>query len=223
MDHYLVTITGTQPLLMHADDIEWADQMTAWKDDKDNKKGSKAGDDRSPSWRWLGNLYHDGEQIVFPMENIMRSLMEGGAMVPVPGGRAGKTFKAQTQSGIQPLAPSWPLLVNGKTIKVGKLLKLVGNANFEKHKEAALEHGFQLFIKRAKIGASKHVRVRPEFMTWEITGELAISDEQITQAILEDILEMSGRYKGLGDWRPSSKTPGFRGMFVSTVKLIKSR
>lgn len=222
MEHFSVTITGTQPILLHADDIEWSDQMTAWKDDKSNKKGSKAGDDRSPAWRWMGNLYHDGERIVLPMENIMRCLMEGGAMVPVPGGKSGKTFKAQTQSGIQPLAPSWPLLVGGKEIKVGKLLNLVGNNDFEAHKSAALEHGFELFIKRAKIGASKHVRVRPEFRTWELTGELAISDEQISQGILEDILEMSGRYKGLGDWRPSSKTPGFRGMFTARVERAKS-
>lgn len=222
MEHFSVTITGTQPILLHADDIEWSDQMTAWKDDKSNKKGSKAGDDRSPAWRWIGNLYHDGERIVLPMENVMRCLMEGGAMVPVPGGKSGKTFKAQTQSGIQPLSPSWPLLVGGSEIKVGKLLKLVGNNDFEAHKKAALEHGFELFIKRAKIGASKHVRVRPEFRTWELIGELAVSDEQITQPILEDILEMAGRYKGLGDWRPSSKTPGFRGMFVSKVERAKA-
>lgn len=218
MEHYLVTITGTQPLLMHADDIEWADRMEGWKNDKDNKKGSKAGDDRSPAWRWLGNLYHDGESVVMPMENIMRCLMEGGAMVPVPGGKNGKTFKAQTQSGIQPLAPSWPILVAGKTIPVVKLLKLVGNGDFEVHKKYAADHQFELFIKRAKIGASKHVRVRPQFQNWQCEGQLVVSDEQITIGILRDILEMAGRYKGLGDWRPSSKTPGFRGMFTAEVK-----
>jgi hypothetical protein len=51
MRNYEVTMTGTQPLLLHADDIEWADRMSAWKDDPANKKTSKAGDDRSPAWR----------------------------------------------------------------------------------------------------------------------------------------------------------------------------
>lgn len=219
MEHYEITITGTQPLLMHADDIEWADQMDAWKNDKDNKKSSKAGDDRSPAHRWLGNLYHDGERIVMPVENIMRCIMEGGAMVPVPGGKNGKTFKAQTQSGIQPLAPSWPILVESKEVPVAKLLKLTAQKDFTAHKQAALDHGFELFIKRAKIGSSKHVRVRPQFQRWTVRGELVVSDEQITQSIFEDILEMAGKYKGLGDWRPSSpKAPGFRGMFTAAIK-----
>jgi hypothetical protein len=33
---------------------------------------------------------YDGERIVMPCDNIMRALMEGGAMVPVPGGKMGK-------------------------------------------------------------------------------------------------------------------------------------
>lgn len=223
LQHYLVTITGAQPLLMHADDIEWADRMEAWKNDKSNVKNSKAGDDRSPAWRWLGNLYHDGIRIAMPVENLMRCLMEGAAMVPVPGGKNGKTFKAQSQSGIQPLAATWPLLVNGKEILIGNLLKMAGNPKFDDHKNIAIEHGFELFVKRAKIGQSKHVRVRPQFQTWATSGELVVSDDQITESILADILQMAGKYKGLGDWRPSSKTPGFRGMFTAEVKLMKGK
>ena len=218
METYKITITGTQPLLMHADDIEWADQMTAWKDNADNKKSSTAGDDRSPAWRWLGNLYHDKTRLVMPVENIMRCLMEGAAMVPVPNGKMGKTFKAQSQSGIQPTDANWPLMVGGKEIAADKLLKLTGVKDFEVHKKAALDHGFELFLKRAKIGSSKHVRVRPQFQTWACGGGLVVSDEQITVAVLRKIFEMGGRYKGLGDWRPSSKTPGFRGMFTAIVK-----
>jgi len=223
MEHYLITITGTQSLLMHADDIEWADQMEAWKNDKDNKKGSKAGDDRSPAWRWLGNLYHDGKRIVMPIGNIMRCLMEGGTQVPVPGGKGSKTFKAQTQSGIQAVESSWPLLLAGKEIPVAKLLMLTGNKDFAAHKQAAIDHGFTLFLKRAKIGNSKHVRVRPRFDTWAIRGEIVVADEQITEAIIRDILEMAGRYKGLGDWRPSSKTPGSYGMFTAQIQPITAK
>lgn len=224
MEHYQITITGTQPLLMHADDIEWADQMESWKNDKDNKKSSKAGDDRSPAHRWLGNLYHDGARIVMPIENIMRCIMEGGAMVIVPGGKNGKTFKAQTQSGIQPIVPTWPVSIGGKEIPVAKLLKLVNSKDFSAHKQAAIDHGFELFIKRAKIGSSKHVRVRPRFQTWSICGELAVSDEQITQDILRDILEQAGKYKGLGDWRPSSpKAPGCYGTFIAQIEPAKKR
>jgi hypothetical protein len=222
MKKFQVTITGTQPLLMHNDDIEWSDAMERWRADKDNKKSSKAGDDRSPAFRWIGALYrNEAGQIIMPTENIMRALMEGGAMVPVPGGRSGKTFKAQSQSGIMPTAIGWPLLVNGRDIDSAATINaLLNETNFDKHKEAVGQLGFSLFLKRAKIGTSKHVRVRPRFESWATAGELVVTDEQVTTDVLTDILEMAGKYKGLCDWRPSSKTPGTFGMFTSTVEEI---
>lgn len=221
MQTYRVTITGTQPLLMHADDIEWADEMERWKLDKDHKKLSKAGDDRTPAHRWIGSLYRDeAGEVVMPTENLMRCLMEGGAMVLVPGGRSGKTFKAQTQSGIMPRALGWPLLVSGKRIDGKPIEALLGEKDFSVHKETVETLGFSLFVKRARIGASKHVRVRPRFDSWQASGDLVVVDEQITEAVLTDIFEMAGTYKGLGDWRPSSKTPGTFGMFTARIERL---
>ena len=218
---YLITITGTQPLLMHHDDIDWADKMERWKLDKDNKKNSKAGDDRTPAFRWMGNLYRDENgAIILPTDNIMRCIMEGAAMVLVPGGKSGKTFKAQSQSGIMPRATGWDLMIGGKRIDTAPLSNLMSENDFAKHEEAARATGFTLFKKRAKIGQSKHVRVRPRFDQWSAGGELVVVDEQITDSVLSDILEMAGKYKGLGDWRPSSKTPGTFGMFTATVKRM---
>jgi len=215
---YKVDIIGNQPLLMHPDNIEWADEMEAWKNDKDNKKSSKAGDDRTPAWRWIGNLYHDGEVVIVPVENIMRCLMEGGALVLVPGGRSGKTFKAQTQSGIMPTNVGWPVLLDGKPISFAPFKAMIGNKDFSEHKAVAEASGFDLFVKRARIGGSKHVRVRPRFTRWSISGELVVTDEQITSSVLEDILECAGTYKGLCDWRPGSKTPGMFGTFEAKIK-----
>jgi hypothetical protein len=224
MQTYQVLMTGKQPLLMHADDIGWSDQMAAWRSDKDNKKASVAGDDRTPAFTWIGSLYRDEEKrIVMPTENIMRALMEGGAMVPVPG--AGKkTFKSQSQSGIMPRALSWPLLVNGK-VPDGKAIEaidgLLKEKDFKKHQEKVEALGlFDLFVKRARIGTNKHIRVRPRFYNWAAVGELVVQDEQITESILRDILFMAGTYKGLGDWRPGAKTPGSYGIFLAEVKLL---
>jgi hypothetical protein len=206
---------------MHADDIEWADAMELWKADKNNKKTSRAGDDRSPAHRWIGSLYRTQDEpsvLALPSENLMRALMEGGAMVPVPGAKGSKTFKSQSQSGIAPREPHWPLLVDGKPVPFAPLWGLTKQPDFEKHKEAARKLGFDLFLKRAKIGQSKHVRVRPRFDEWAATGELAVHDDQITTDVLQDILESAGRYKGLGDWRPGSKTPGTFGMFTAEVE-----
>jgi hypothetical protein len=221
MQTYHIEIKGIQPLLMHNDDIGWADTMDAWKSDKDNKKSSKAGDDRSPAFRWIGSLYRNEKGIiVMPTENVMRALMEGGAMVPVPGAKNAKTFKSQSQSGVMPTETGWPLLIKGKAPDGKVIDKLLGEKDFETHKEEVKKIGFELFLKRARIGSSKHIRVRPKFHDWAIAGQLRVNDEQITQSVLEDILDMAGKYKGLGDWRPSSKTPGVYGMFEAKVKKV---
>lgn len=220
MKSYKVTITGKTPLLMHADNIEWADKMEAWKSDPANRKGSKAGDDRSPAFRWLGSLYHDNERVCIPSDNLMRCMMEGGAMVPVPGGRMGKTFKAQTQSGMVVGEPFWPLLVGGKEIPLAPLMALAEESDYAEHQATCSRHGFMLYLKRAKIGQAKHVRVRPRFDNWQATGTINVWDEQLTLDVLRQVLTYAGQYKGLCDWRPGGKTPGPHGMFSAEVKQL---
>ena len=220
MRRYEITISGQTPLLMHWDNIEWADRLDEWKNDSGNKKNSKAGDDRSPAWRWVGSMYHDGAHVAVPNDNLMRCLMEGGAMVPVPGGKSGKTFKAQTQSGMMVAEPFWPVLIDGAAVPMSDINPLLKVEDFGKHKEAVSALGFRLHVKRAKIGASKHIRVRPCFDRWEVRGTVSVWDDQITERVLADILRYAGQYKGLGDWRPGGKTPGSFGMFEAAVKEV---
>lgn len=216
--NYLVTIVGSTDLLMHQDNIEWADEMEAWKNDPANKKLSKAGDDRTPAWRWLGCLYHDGTRIALPCDNLQSAMMGGGALVPVPGGKSGKTFKAQSQSGMYPVEQHWPLRVRGREITMAELDPLRDEPRFGLHIARARELGFSLFVKRAKIGMTKHVRVRPRFAEWKASGTICVIDDQITQTVLEQILQYAGTYKGIGDWRPGGKTPGRFGMFTAKVQ-----
>ena len=210
---YHVELEGVTPLLMHWDNIEWADQMEAWKSDPANKKGSKAGDDRSPAFRWIGSVYHDGERVCMSSDNLSRCLMEGGAMVPVPGGKNGKTFKAQTQSGMKVDDMFVPLDVHGKVILWKTIQALVQEPQFAVHVETVKKLGFRLFVKRAPIGQSKHIRVRPCFDEWSLKFLISVWDGQITDDVLQSLFEYAGTYKGLCDWRPGSKTPGPYGMF----------
>ena len=218
---YSVRITGTTPLLLHADNIEWADRMDAWKNDPANRKNSKAGDDRTPPFRWIGNLYHDGNVIAMPSDNLMRCIMEGGAMVLVPGGRSGKSFKSQTQSGCLTGEAYWPLLIDGHTVPWAELALLEKEADFSAHQAKASALGFQLFIKRAKVGTSKHIRVRPRFDRWALDGTINVTDDQLTLGVMRDILQYAGQYKGLGDGRPGGKTPGPHGMFTAEIRERK--
>lgn len=217
MRSYAVELTGKMPLLMHADNIEWADEMDRWRAEPTNKKGSKPGDDRSPAFRWLGALYHDGTHVGLPNDNLMRAFMEGGALVPVPGGKHGKTFKAQSQSGMLVDGTHWPLVIGGQLLPVAPILALKTEPSFDVHRARVEAMGFALNLKRAKIGTSKHVRVRPLFERWNASGVVYVWDEQITLDILAQIITQAGLYKGLGDWRPGGRTPGPFGMFTALV------
>jgi hypothetical protein len=91
--------------------------------------------------------------------------------------------------------------------------------DYEAHCQFAREHGFELFAKSARIGQSKHVRVRPKFVRWEVSGTVTAFDDTITTDVLTSILTAAGRYAGLCDWRPSSpKSPGPYGTFTAVIK-----
>ena len=194
--------------------------MDLWKNDPENKGLSKAGDDRTPGYRWIGYLYHDGNYVAMPQDNIRRCLMDGGTQVLVPGGKSGKTFKTQTQSGMMCETPYWSFFCNGQQIPMDQINALLGKNDYAAHVRAVQDMGFALFAKRAKIGTSKHIRVRPRFDEWSVEGNLLVWDDQLTLDVLAMILEYGGRYKGLGDWRPGAKTPGPFGIFDSEIEEI---
>ena len=218
---YRITLTGETALLLHHDNISWAETMKSWGTDPANRPSSVAGDDRSPAWRWLGNLYHCAGLLTVPADNIMTLLREGGMRCPT--GKGQKTFKAQTQSGLMVNESDWNLLIKGKTVPYAPFESLIENSDFQAHEQAAIDHGFVLFVKRAKIGAAKHIRVRPRFNPgWQISGTITVFDDAITTDVLRNILTFAGAYAGLGDWRPSSpKSPGPFGKFTAEVEEIR--
>jgi hypothetical protein len=219
MKTFQINITGTMPMLMHADNIDWADTMELWKNDPKNKTKSKAGDDRTPPWRWIGCLNTDGNIVTIPSEYIMRCLMEGGALVPTGTGKT--TWKSRTQSGLVCQDFHWPLIIKSANISIKEIGKMRELESFAENAARVQELQFSLFVKRAKIGTSKHIRVRPRFDNWSSEGRIVATDEGITLPVIENIFEMAGRFKGLGDWRPGAKTPGPFGTFTAEIKEIK--
>lgn len=220
MKRYAVTLTGETPLLMHNDNLQWSEAMDAWRLDPANKKLSKPGDDRTPAWRWLGYLYIESSKVVIPADNLMTLLREGGKKIQT--GKGQETFQRYTQSGIVVDQSSWPISVGGKEIPYAPIKALIGESDFEKHQAVIEGLGFELFVKRAKIGTAKHVRVRPRFDNWSVSGTLTVLlDDAIGTATIETILKLGGAYCGLCDWRPSSpKSPGSFGKFTAKVTEI---
>jgi hypothetical protein len=222
MNHstYAVELTGETPLLMHHDNLSWAEVMKKWELDPANQKISVKGDDRSPAWRWIGNLYVEQGRVVIPSDNLMTVLREGGTRCPTGNGK--KTFKAQTQSGLVVDQSAWTLTVkDGAEVPYAPIKALIEEPDFALHELQAQELGFSLFVKRAKIGQAKHVRVRPRFDQWSCKGTITVFDEMITRDVLKNILTFAGNYAGMGDWRPSSpKSPGPWGKFTATIKAV---
>jgi len=215
---YAVTMTGETPLLMHQDNIVFGERVKAWAKDPANKGASTAGDDRTPAWTWIGYAYHDGQRLCMPSDNLMTMLREGGAKVPKKGKQ---TYKKDTQSGILLDDQAFALEVDGKEIPLSAIEPLLKESSFLKHVETAESLGFELLVKRARIGRAKHVRVRPMFRRWTLRGRLTVLDEEmsgITEDVLQQIFDYAGALCGLGDWRPSSGSSGTFGRFTAVVE-----
>lgn len=207
------TLTGITPLLMHADDVEAASTLADWRKAPENKNVSVPGDDRSPPWTWQTYLYRDAEGLVaMPADNVMVCLRQAGAKMILKGQ---KTFKEITQSGLLIADETLDFTIGGKSIEVAQFVD-ARDDSFADQKKAADKAGFDLLVKRAKVGNSKHVRVRPKFTGWEISGLIQVLAPEITFDHLKTLFALAGDV-GLCDWRPGCKTPGRFGMFEAKV------
>jgi len=218
MRSYQFELVGRTPLLVHADDIEGADRLTEWRKDPANKNFSKPGDDRSPPWTWATYLYTDGILLVIPSDNLMVALRSAGAQFIL---KKQKTFKSLTQTGLF-IPEDMPLLVGGNQIKNADIEAITKLDTFVQQAEAAKKLGFSLFMKRAKVSTSKHIRVRARIEDWSLKGVVRVIKDEITEDILSNIFKIAGEDYGLCDWRPGSpKSPGPFGTFETRLNLMK--
>ena len=222
MQSYHFTLTGKTSLIMHQDSIDWTDFIDEWRANPSNKPYlTKAkGDDRAPGFVWFGFLYHDGTHIAIPTDNLMRALRDGAAKISKGSGK--ETFKRQSQSGmgIQPHA----LLLYGanqQPIPIAPFQALADRQEraFMVHRQAARDHGFDIFAKRARIGKAKHIRARPIFHQWTVSGTVTVWDDTITPVVVRQMFELTGTLVGLCDWRPAApEAPGHYGLFDVTLE-----
>lgn len=217
MKTYDFELSGITPLLMHADDVERADDLDAWRKNPANKNISKPGDDRSPAWTWQTYCYSDGKVLCVPTENLLTCLRAAGAEIAMKGQ---KTFKAATQTGLLVEQEYLPLLVNGDQVLVADI-DAIASEKFGDHKHAVDKLGFRLFVKRAKVGTNKHVRVRPRFDSWKLRGRIIAMTPEFTPEVMQTLFRVAGLTKGLGDWRAASpKSPGPFGRFETVLKEV---
>lgn len=215
MQAFKFQLTGVTPLIMHNNNIEERDAIDAI---RKRMKGGKPGDDRSPPESWKGYLYvsEDTGNVCIPSENLLACLLGGGTKVKVGGKETLKTHSQRV--GFDRL--DYDLVVNGAPIVKTSIDKISGE--FGEHAVDARKLGFRLHVKPCTVGTSKHIRVRPIFSNWFLSGGFEIEEEDATVlglTPLRDLFTACGRLVGLGDWRPSApKRPGQYGRFTATVE-----
>jgi len=216
---YRFKLTGKTPLIMHADNIAAGDELNAWRKDPANKDLSVKGDDRSPPWTWSTYLYSDGDVITVPSETIMACLRDAGKTVKIQGN---KTFKSATQSQLLIKEIDLPLLVDGATVAIADIQKLLDKP-FPEQAAGVEEFGFSLNLKRVKVASSKNLRVRPIFDTWSVEGNLTVRDDALlTEDKVKLLFRIAGEEKGLLDWRPGAPCPGPYGTFSVSITKVCS-
>jgi len=221
MHSYQVSLTGITPLMMHRDNLEFKRVVEQWQRDPANRDKSVPGDDRSPAFAWIGSLYHDGTNLAVPTDCVMAACM--GAGTEMKAARGKKSLKAQTQSGMAFTEPYLQFSVNGGSpVPFSGITALqADDVNFDVHQQRVQALGFSLDVRRARVGMSKHVRVRPVFNEWSAVGTLNVWDDVLTIETLETLLYLAGDRYGILEWRPSSRRPGPFGRFRATVKEVK--
>jgi len=210
------TLNGKTPLLIHSDDVIAGDRLQQWRKDPTNKKSSVAGDDRSPAWSWMTYLYHDNNVLTVPTDNLARCMVLAGTQITL---KKQTTMKSVAASGLFIHEIDMPIVGPMGTVPLSKIVA-IEDMSFAEQVNAVRSLGFDLFVKRAKVGTSKHVRVRPRFNQWSLSGVIEITCPDIREEHLRQMFEIAGTYKGLCDWRPSSPTPGKFGTFTSVVEKL---
>lgn len=219
---YQFTLTGLSPLIVHADKIEAADEVSKW---QAAHKDTPRGDDRYPAWRWLTYVYHDGEHFAFPSANMMRCLIKAGTLKVLKGK---KTYKQLVPASVvfddeflEFYGPKGKIPIEPFIEAKAKMNGSGGEDAFDEQKDLAEDHGFAIDMRRVTVQQSKHIRCRPFFREWKVVGHLEKISNDISDADLAELFNIAGSSVGIGVWRPSSpQSPGPFGRFTAEVKKV---
>lgn len=212
-------LKSKSPLIMCRDDVMVADALESARKSMGKAK-KKAGDDRSPPWSWHTKVYHDGDRVVMPADNMMSCIRKAAQAVPYG---KNSNYKALSQSGLLILGDldfqtrkghvSWNVIEQWRE----------NDTSFADQSDqfTKADPDCTLFVKRVKLNSSKNIRVRPMFKNWTIRGRIIITSAEISFETLKEFFRIAGDRVGLGDWRPSAeKSPGPYGRFEA--KLTKA-
>ena len=189
MQEFIITLTGTAPLLMHnsrlANPLDPATKALK----KVTGKRTKTDEDHEEMARLehAGSLYFDTDAGPYiPADNIWRALYDGAKK-----SKRGPKIKEGIfiQSDVNPLVYKGPRTIDG----------LWNDENFR-------------HFASVKVTTSRVMRCRPVFSTWTTNAYGLLDPSVLDLSELKQIADTSGALIGLGDWRPRY------GRFLATVE-----
>jgi hypothetical protein len=197
MIDFVITLTGTRPLLMHnerlADPLDPGAKAVKRLSAKRNKTDQEF-EDLAKLEHEVGMYYDPDLGPYVPGRNLMKCLTEGG------------TFTKQ-----------------GKDVSRGVFIKtdcnpLVGYKG-PRDPDGLYKAGFK---HRASvvIGGRRIMRCRAWFPEWVVQAEGSLDPTVLEFEDLEPIATKAGMYKGLCDWRPGSPHGGTFGTFSAKVERV---
>lgn len=194
MQKVRIILTGTKPLLMHADTTVDVLSAPAKAIKAITSKGTKKTDsdiERMGEIEFHAGLYLDDHgTVVVPGANIFKALIDGGRLT-----KSGpKIERGLTLAGIE-----FPLIYDGP-------------------QDAAGLYANKRFVDRRSVGnqRARVMRVRPIFREWAVEAEGYIDPAITGVDSLADIAHDAGNLIGLGDYR---KAGGF-GRFDAQVTAL---
>lgn len=175
--------TGTRPLLMH--NVQLASPMNPFAKKLAQLNRAKPSSKRTDEDRmdiaaveWEGGLYYDAVVGPYvPATWVFKTILEGARL-----GRRGQLI----EGGLSVVEMVHPLIYSGPRDVAG----LWGNGESE-----------FVDFRTVRVGQAKVDRCRPIFNKWAFEAQLLIDPSVLDVAVLADIAAISGRLKGIGDYR----------------------
>lgn len=176
-------VTGTRPLLMH--NVQLASPMNTYAKKLAQLNRAKPSSKRTDDDRleiahveWQGGLYFDDAVGPYvPASWVFKTILEGARL-----GRRGQLI----EGGLSVVEMVHPLLYQGPR----DMARLWGDgdSNF-------------VDFRTVRVGQAKVDRCRPIFKDWAFEAEIMIDPSVLDLAVLQDVVAISGRLKGIGDYR----------------------
>lgn len=173
-----VKVKGTAPLLQHRFPVPDIKTLS-----KGGKKSTGAVD---YSEEWRSYLYATADGHVYqPSSHFEGAMVKAAAGFKITGKR-GKTYKDLFSASV---------FIDPTEILFGM--------DVPQELDTDADKPLYLDVRPVVVQRARVVRIRPAFKAgWELAFEINVIDDELPLEILSDVLSLSGKTVGIGDFRP---------------------